>query len=250
MYFNIIASGSKGNATIVVENKTVILIDMGISFCRLENGMKEINLTPSDITAAIFTHNHKDHVCGLKFITVKKQYALEGTLPSGDRTNLDLFKEIQIGDLLVTPIAASHDAINPCGYVIKSSKEKLVYLTDTGVFIEDNIPYVSNPDYLIIESNHDIGMLMDTKRTIHLKKRILSDKGHLSNEDSALATLQIVGPNTKEVILAHLSQEANTPKIALKAYDKVFKYFNVTDYKFSIRCASQCESLLGGNYEN
>ena len=250
MYYNIISSGSKGNATIVVHKNTVILIDMGIAFSRLEEEMNKINLEPGQITAALFTHNHTDHINGLKFLPVKKQYALERTLPTGGHNVLELFKEVQVGDVLVTPIKSSHDAINPCGYVIKGDEEKLVYLTDTGVFEESNIPYTYNPDYIILESNHDIAMLLKTNRPLHLKNRIMSDVGHLCNEDSAIACLQMLGPKTKEVVLAHISEEANTPEVAIEAYKKIFKYFNKEIKGFTLKCANQWTSLLGGNYEN
>ena len=82
MYFNIIASGSKGNATVVVSHKTVLLIDMGITLTRLEEGLNEINLKLEDINAALFTHDHTDHIAGLRFLSPKITYALEGTLPS------------------------------------------------------------------------------------------------------------------------------------------------------------------------
>jgi phosphoribosyl 1,2-cyclic phosphodiesterase len=250
MYFNIISSGSKGNATVVVHNKTVILIDMGIAFSRLEEGFKEINLDPKDISAAIFTHNHSDHINGLKFIPIKKQYALEGTLPSTGHNVLTLFEEIQIGDIKITPIKAKHDAINPCGYVLTTDEDKLVYLTDTGVFEEDNIKYAHNADYIILESNHDIKMLMETNRTMALKKRIMSDYGHLCNEDSALASLRLIGPKTKQIVLAHLSEEANTKEKAIEAYQRVYQYFNEDLDKYNLRCAGQWTSLIGGNYEN
>lgn len=250
MYFNIISSGSKGNATIVVHKDTVILIDIGIAFSRLEEEMSKLNLKPGEITGALFTHNHTDHINGLKFLPVKKQYALERTLPTSGHNVLELFTEFQIGDLFVTPIKSSHDAINPCGYVIKSDEEKLVYLTDTGVFEECNIPHTYNPDYIILESNHDISMLLKTNRPQHLKNRIMSDVGHLCNEDSAIACLQMLGPNTKEVVLAHLSEEANTPEVAIEAYKKIFKYFNKEIKGFELRCANQWTALLGGNYEN
>ena len=250
MYYHIIASGSKGNATIVVANKTVILIDMGITFIRLEEGLNEINLKPSDITAAIFTHNHSDHINGLKFIPIKKQYALEGTLPSSGHNVLDLFKTVTIGDFKVTPIKSSHDAINPCGYILEDDNEKLVYLTDTGVFLEENIEHSKNPHYIILESNHDIQMLYQTNRPMYLKQRILSDVGHLCNEDSALACLQIIGPNTKEIVLAHISEEANTPEKAIETYHKIFNYFKTDLTKFNLRCANQWKSLTGGCYED
>ena len=99
MYFHIIASGSKGNATIVVSNKTVLLIDMGITLMRLEEGLAEINLRKSDITGALFTHDHADHISGIKFISPKKMYALEGTLPSTLSNVVLLNTPFQIGDL-------------------------------------------------------------------------------------------------------------------------------------------------------
>ena len=250
MYYHIISSGSKGNATIVVANKTVILIDMGITFVRLEEGFKEVNLSPNDITGAIFTHNHSDHINGLKFIPIKKQYALEGTLPSSGHNVLNLFKPVFIGEIKVTPIKSSHDAINPCGYVLEHENEKLVYLTDTGVFVDNNTEHCKNPTYVIIESNHDISMLYKTNRPMLLKQRILSDVGHLCNEDSALATLQFISKDTKEITLAHLSEEANTPQLALEAYNKVFKYFNIDITKYNVRCANQWTSLTGGRYED
>lgn len=249
MYFNIIASGSKGNATLVVNKKTVILVDMGISFSRLEEGLKEINLKPSDITGAIFTHNHTDHISGIKFLSPKIMYGLSGTLPSLANV-ISLYEPFYIGDIKVTAVPTSHDAVNPCGYVLEVDDEKLVYMTDTGVFLEECLPYVNNPDYLILESNHDIKMLLNTNRTYELKHRIMSDVGHLCNEDSAVAASKIIGPKTKELYLAHISEEANTPEVALDAYKKIFNYFSVDTNRLKIVTAKQWESVLGGHYEN
>ena len=248
MYFHIIASGSKGNATIVVSNKTVLLIDMGISLTRLEEGLAEINLTVNDITGALFTHDHTDHIGGLKFISPKIMYALEGTLPTSLSNIVFVNKPFVIGDFTITPVETSHDATNPCAYLIKDKEESLFYMTDTGVFLEDCLPLVKNPDYLIIESNHDIKMLLNTNRTFELKNRIMSDKGHLCNEDSAIAAISIIGDKTKEIVLAHLSEEANTPEVALEAYQKIFKHFGVNIQKYKVRTAWQRQSLTGGNY--
>ena len=248
MYFHIIASGSKGNATIVVSSKTVLLIDMGITLTRLEEGLSEINLEANDITGALFTHDHTDHIAGLKFISPKIMYALEGTLPSSLSNVVYLNKPFKIGDFEITPIETSHDATNPCGYLIKDKEESLFYMTDTGVFLEDNLPLVKNPTYLIIESNHDIKMLLHTNRTFELKNRIMSDKGHLCNEDSAIAAVSIIGDNTKEIVLAHLSEEANTPEVALEAYQKIFNHFGINMNKYLVRTAWQRQSLTGGNY--
>ena len=246
MYYHIIASGSKGNATIVVSNKTVILIDMGISLSRLEEGLAEINLEVNDITGALFTHDHTDHISGLKFISPKIMYALEGTLPSSLSNVVYVNKPFKIGDFEITPIETSHDATNPCAYLIKDKEESLFYMTDTGVFLDECLPLVKNPTYLVIESNHDIRMLLNTNRTFELKNRIMSDKGHLCNEDSAIAAISIIGDNTKEITLAHLSEEANTPEVALEAYQKIFKHFGVNIDKYLVRTAWQRKTLSGG----
>ena len=248
MYFHIIASGSKGNATIVASSKTVLLIDMGISLSRLEEGLGEINLTANDITGALFTHDHTDHISGLKFLSPKIMYSLEGTLPTSLSNVVMVNQPFKIGDFEITPIETSHDATNPCAYLIKDKEESLFYMTDTGVFLEQCLPLVKNPTYLIIESNHDIRMLLNTNRTFELKNRIMSDKGHLCNEDSAIAAISIIGDQTKEIVLAHLSEEANTPEVALDAYQKIFKHFGVNINNYKVRTAWQRQSLTGGNY--
>ena len=250
MYYHIIASGSKGNATIVVSNKSVLLIDMGITLKRLEEGLGEINLSLKDITGALFTHDHTDHISGIKFISPKIMYALEGTLPSSLSNVINLYEPFMIGEFTITAFKTSHDATNPCGYLINDANESLMYMTDTGIFIEDNLPLVKNPTYLIIESNHDIKMLLATKRTFELKNRILSEYGHLCNEDSAIAAISIIGDKTKEITLAHLSEEANTPETALEAYEKIFAHFHINKDKYLIRCANQWTSLSGGNYHH
>ena len=176
-------------------------------------------------------------------------YALNGTLPSSLSNVVNVYEPFKIKDIKITPFPVSHDAKNPCGYILESDSEKLVYLTDTGIFLEEALPYVKNPTYLIIESNHDIQMEMRTNRSFQLKRRILSDYGHLCNEDSAFASIEILGDNTKEIILAHLSEEANTPEVALEAYHKVFNYKGIDISKYHVRCASQNTPTLGGNLD-
>ena len=222
---------------------------MGISFVSLQEGMKEINLSPSQIDAAIFTHDHADHFRGLKFLKTKNCYALEGTLPSLCQV-VELFKPFVIKDITITPLKTSHDATNPCGYMLEDGKEKLVYITDTGMFVDENLKYCKNPDYLVIESNHDISMELKTNRPQLLKERVLGEFGHLCNEDSAYASLDIMGPNTKEIYLAHLSEEANTPETALKAYRDIFLDHNVDLDRLKIICLQQYASTTGGHYED
>lgn len=250
MLFHIIASGSKGNCTVIYNKTTRILIDMGISLVRLKEGLKEINLSLEDIDGIVFTHEHSDHISGYRFLSPKKTYGLYGTLPSSLGNVVELNKEFYIKDFTITPFKTSHDASNPCGYLIKDNKENLVYMTDTGYFVESNLDLIKNPDYLIIESNHDISMLMGSGRPMILKRRILSEVGHLCNEDSAIASCKIIGNKTKEIVLAHLSEECNTPQKALDAYSSIFNHFGVNLNNCTIKVSKQYESIDGGTYEN
>ena len=154
MHFNVIASGSKGNATIVIYKNSVVLIDMGISLTRLEEGLAECHLELKDIDGAIFTHDHSDHISGIKFLSPKIRYALQGTLPGSLNNIVELNKPFYIKDIQIIPFPTSHDAKNPCGFKLIAGDESMVYMTDTGVFLEENLPLVNNPTYLIIESKN------------------------------------------------------------------------------------------------
>ena len=129
-------------------------------------------------------------------------------------------------------------------------RDKQFLLKQYGYNSIDEFKVITKNDYLIIESNHDILMLMKTNRPMQLKQRILSEHGHLNNEDSAVAALEIIGNKTKDIVLAHLSEEANTPSMALEAYENVFKYFAKDIRKYNLRCANQWAPLLGGKYED
>ena len=176
-------------------------------------------------------------------------YATEGTLPGSLSNRVEYYKPFKINNLTITPFPTSHDAKKPCGYVIDDGEEKMVYFTDSGIFIEESLPLLVNPDYLMIESNHDVMMLMHTNRPMNLKQRILSEHGHLCNEDSAFAATKIVGDRTKEIILAHLSEEANTPETALAAYQNVFAYCGLSFNRFNVRCAPQWTYMEGGHLD-
>ena len=250
MFFDVINSGSKGNATLVFTSKATILIDAGIAVSIIEEELNKFNKTIKDIDAVLITHNHTDHIRSIKSFSPKKIYALKRTVPGSLSNVVELFNPFNILDITVTAFPTSHDAINPCGYLLESEGVKLVYMTDTGTYLSSNTPYIKNPDYLIIESNHDIQMLLHTHRPMELIQRILSEYGHLCNEDSAFATLEIIGDNTKEIILAHLSEEANTPECALSAYKKVFDYAGKRLEQYKVRCANQHIPTIGGDYDD
>ncbi len=250
MFFDIIGSGSKGNATLVFSSKTTLLIDMGLPLERVKEELEKFDKTIKDVDGILITHNHADHYRSIKAFSPKKMYSLEGTIPGSLSNVIKEYEPFVIGDIKITAFPTSHDATNPCGYMLEVDDEKLVYMTDTGTYLSRNTYLVKDPDYLVIESNHDIQMLLHTNRPMQLIQRIMSDYGHLCNEDSAFATLEIIGEHTKEIILAHLSEEANAPEVALESYQKVFKYKNVDISRYKVRCANQWAPLIGGNYDN
>ena len=237
-----IASGSKGNACLIYNENTTILIDMGVSKKRLCEGLFEVKKKIEDIDYVLFTHDHVDHISGENFLPLNIKYALNGTITLQNSHILENFKQYRFGDFLVTPLKTSHDANNPCGFLIEENNQKLVYMTDTGKILKKSLKYMENADYYFIESNHDVEMLINSGRPKILIDRIIGIHGHLSNEDSAYYMTGLVGPNTKKIILAHLSEDCNTEEIALSTYKNIFSLKKVK-YDIPIVCAKQRESI-------
>lgn len=239
----IIASGSKGNATLIYNEDTSLLIDYGISEKYLNEKLIEFGKNPANLNYFLFTHAHTDHIKSYESVNINKRYSLKNVVPLKEENVLKYFEEYKFGSFLVTPIKASHDANPTCGYLIKSGDEDLIYLTDTGKIVKRTLSLMKNRTYYIIESNHDINMLLNSDRSDILKNRILSYRGHLSNEDSAFYISSCVGVKTKKIVLAHLSEECNTPELALKTYHNIFALKGVNLDKIEIKCAKQYEAI-------
>ncbi len=215
MDFALLASGSKGNSFVLQDQGTKVMIDCGTTKKHLVNGLHELNLEIEDLDALIITHDHSDHVSQIRHF---KELDIYSPVEIND---IDTFlvrplQKFTINNLVFTPIPLSHDALNTTGYIIEDGVEKLVYVTDTGYVNQRYIPMMKDADWIILESNHDVDMLMHTSRPQFLKQRIYGDDGHLNNEDCAQVLKQIVTENTKMIILAHLSEQANSRELALK----------------------------------
>ena len=244
--FVVVGSGSKGNATLLFDEETLIQIDMGLPMRRITAALESIKKNKSDLQGILITHEHTDHIKNLSMYKGKVPiYASKGTIDYYDHEVVP-FDSFEIGTLSVIPFMTSHDAANPVGYVVISGKTKLVYLTDSGYVPEESLDYLKDADYYIMESNHDLKMLMKSNRPAVLKRRIKGDEGHLSNVDSAIYLSELVGPKTKEIYLAHLSEECNLPELALEAYRKTFKKKEVP-YDINIICLKQNEAVRGGD---
>ncbi len=239
MKIYVIESGSKGNCTLVENEGRFLLIDMGVSLCTLTNFLKEIDHNIYDIDALLLTHSHGDHTKGIKYLPPLPIYCTEGTYDALNIRMITPFEEFELCGLTITPIKTSHDAPNSVGFVLKNDVDSLVFLTDSGYIPEKTLKYMHNATYYVIEANHNLKMLYQSHRPADLKERIASDVGHLSNEDAACYMVDLVGENTKEIILAHLSEEANTPELALKAFNKKFRKCHIDTNTIKIQCASQ-----------
>lgn len=225
MKFKTLASGSKGNCSIVLCNETKIIIDIGISYLTLKRKVENSGIDISEFSILLITHSHSDHVKGLesfiKHTNVKigmtriMYQEFENIIPQ----NRILYLEEKniLNDVYIELIHTSHDTPSSYGYIISYNNKSLVYVTDTGYINRKYLNIMKFKDIYLIESNHDEEMLMNGKYPPFLKQRVLSDKGHLSNRTTAEYLEKIIGENTKYILLAHLSEENNTEEKALTA---------------------------------
>lgn len=238
-----IGSGSKGNATFISDGQTNILIDLGVTKERLIQGLEEINVSLDQIDFAFFTHDHSDHIKNYELVDENKRYALKGTIPLDDAHVLKAYKEYKFNTFLVEPVSTSHDATNPCGYILKSGDEKIVYLTDSGRIPVKTFRKMFDADVYFIESNFDEVMLFHSGRPSFLIERIYSNHGHLSNVQSANYIAKLISAKTKKIVLAHISEDCNTPEIALNTHRRIYNEYGISLDGIDIICAKQRESL-------
>lgn len=217
----ILSSGSKGNTTYIECMGTKILIDIGNTCKYVTNKLKGLGIEASEIDAILITHTHIDHVKGLKVFLKKfgtKVYFTEKMKDElayvDNYTFISNQGDINIGKFLIHVIKTSHDVIDSVGYVIEGDGKGIVYITDTGYINQKYFSILENREVYILESNHDIEMLNHGSYSFQLRQRILGDKGHLSNYDSARYLSSFIGNKTRCIMLAHLSEENNTEQLA------------------------------------
>ncbi len=230
MKVSVLSSGSKGNSVLVQTSNTKILIDLGVTCSYMEEKLRELEVDPNDIKAILITHTHVDHVQGLK-VFLKKYHPklyVNKVILSLLHEYIENFEYVlyenpsfKIDDIEVNVIKTSHDAKGSVGFIIRNDDKSLVYITDTGYINNKYFKVLSNHNLYIMESNHDVEMLMNGRYPFHLKQRILSDKGHLSNADASFYLSEFIGDNTNTIVLAHLSDDNNTYDLALNTLSNV-----------------------------
>lgn len=230
MKFGTIASGSSGNCLYAGNEDTHILIDAGISCKRICEGLKTFELEGKDIQGILITHEHTDHICGLGVLSRKFHIPIYGTdktlhqiseMENLGKINRELFQPVEagreflIGSLSVASFSISHDAVDPVSYLVQDGGRKLGMVTDLGYYDEAIVERLKDSHLLYVEANHDIHMLQAGPYPYYLKRRILSERGHLCNEMAAQLVTELVNDQLDQVILGHLSKENNYPDLAL-----------------------------------
>lgn len=227
MKFSVLASGSSGNSLFIESEKARVLVDVGLSGKQLEQRLHHIGIDPATLTAIFVSHEHIDHVKGLGVLVRRYQlpvYMNEATwrnLPSSVGEIPEMFQNVletgaalELQDLRIETIPISHDAAEPMGFHFRQQEEQLAIVTDLGYVNQRIIDQVTGVDTLIWESNHDVEMLRMGAYPWNVKRRILSDVGHLSNQDAGEALTEILRGVGEHVFLAHLSRDNNLSELA------------------------------------
>ncbi|EDS77187.1 metallo-beta-lactamase superfamily protein [Clostridium botulinum C str. Eklund] len=227
MIFCPLYSGSSGNSVYISSGKSSILIDAGLPGKHIEKALQSINKNPNEIDGIFVTHEHIDHVKGVGVLSRRYNipiYANELTWKSMNK-NIGKIKEeniniiskganITIKDIDIFNYSISHDAVDPVGYSVYSGKSKVCVATDLGYFSDEVRENTKDADVVLLESNHDVEMLKFGPYPYSLKRRILSNVGHLSNDDCGKAIVTMTENNCKNIILGHLSKTNNYPDLA------------------------------------
>ncbi|WP_163969303.1 MBL fold metallo-hydrolase [Oceanobacillus halotolerans] len=232
--FSVLASGSTGNAFYIESDKERLLVDAGLSGKKMDELMTMVQVNPTRLTGILVTHEHSDHIKGLGIMARKYNLpiyanektwnAMEGSLGKlslDQKFHFDLGEVKTFGDIDIESFGVSHDAAEPMFFTFHHDGKKVALVTDLGYVSERIKKTVENADAYIFEANHDVDMLRMGRYPWNVKRRILGDSGHVSNEDCGLALSEIIGNDTKRIYLAHLSLDNNIKDLARMSVENV-----------------------------
>lgn len=244
-----ISSGSRGNAIFVSDGKTRIMIDCGISGAKLQKGLSLIDERCEDIDAVLITHEHNDHIGGvgvLHRMSGADIYANELTMAAAERSFgkvnpgciCTFDDDFSIGDISVMPFKTSHDSVRSVGYRLSVGGESVAVATDMGIVNDRTKKALLGCKNVLLESNHDINMLKNGPYPYKLKERILSEGGHLSNDDASVFACELVKNGCEKIVLGHLSEENNLVSLAYSKTNEAFLSEGIqTDKDVSLQVA-------------
>ena len=252
--FTPLFSGSKGNCVAVGGADSFILIDAGVSARRISDALRERNLDISRLTGIFVTHEHSDHVSGVRVLASKHRLPVFANRATLNKLDADGHLAgtgggIEIPDggmehfgMRITPFATSHDTVQSCGYVVETADgRKAAVATDTGCVTDSMHRALTGCNLVYIESNHDVGMLMNGSYDPWLKQRVLSPQGHLSNDACAVELQYLAASGSTRFVLAHLSQDNNRPELARTAACGALQAMKLRDgIDFTLDVAPPC----------
>ena len=220
-------SSSSGNSTYIGSSKTGVLIDAGVSAKKMKEALLSRDIDPSKLGGIFITHEHSDHIKGVRILASTFKipvYATEGTMAALEENGTVTakfpyqvipYEGLEIGDVFIKPFRTPHDSRESCGYRIEfSDGQKSAIATDVGKITEEIRNSILGCELVMLESNHDIGMLQNGAYPYALKRRILSEVGHLSNVACADMAAELISKGTSRLFLGHLSQDNNFPGLA------------------------------------
>lgn len=227
LQYSVLASGSTGNALYIETERTKLLVDAGLTGKAMQQRIEAIGRTFDGIDALLVTHEHSDHIKGVGILARKynvpiyanaKTWAamesLIGKIDPALKFQIEVGDVKQFGDIEIETFNVSHDAADPMFYQFAHDGKRLAHITDTGYVSDRMKGVIRGADDFIFESNHDVSMLQMGRYPWSVKRRILGDYGHVSNEDAAIAMSEVIGDCTKRIYLAHLSKDNNMKELA------------------------------------
>lgn len=242
-------SSSKGNSIYIESDDTRLLVDAGVSSKQIILSLEKIDVNIKTIEAILITHEHTDHVKGIKILASKYNIPIfctaktwtklsQADVPESLKNTFEIDNEFSIGNIKVIAFSTPHDAVDPCGFSFFYEDKKITLATDLGHINNYLLEKMEKSDTILLEANHDIEMLRAGSYPWQLKQRILGDYGHLSNITSALTIEYLAKNGTKNFILGHLSQENNFPELALETIKSRLKLENVSMNNITLVVAS------------
>ncbi|MDO5479156.1 MAG: MBL fold metallo-hydrolase [Clostridia bacterium] len=238
-----IASGSSGNANLIISENALIMSDCGISGKKVFSGLEALGLKSPD--ALLITHSHSDHTKGANIICkkynipvymTKETYSECSFIPEEFVRFILPDEEFTISGIRIHPFSVSHDTKNPVAYTFSTTDDKASVVTDTGIFTSEMFSHIKGSKSIIIESNHDEKMLLEGPYPYFLKRRIAGDKGHMSNRLCASVASALLKNGTKNFMLSHISEHNNTEALAFSESDKTL---SETGLPYTLRIAKK-----------
>jgi phosphoribosyl 1,2-cyclic phosphodiesterase len=233
-----LASGSSGNSLYVETDHARILIDAGISNKKITERLRSINVSIDEIDGVILSHEHSDHTLALPYLKIPVY--ISSSITSLLKDNIFNIKEFVTGqvfsikDIIVTPFPVPHDAVDPVGFTLETNKDKLGVVTDIGVTTKLISERLKGCNMLVVEFNHDDNMLLYSPYPWHLKQRIKSRLGHLSNSQASGLLKTVAHRDLSSVMLAHLSRVNNKQESALEIAYQALKQMGLSDVNINV----------------